>query len=619
MEGRQVSHYRILKRLGAGGMGVVYQAEDSRLKRTVALKFLPPELTRDQSARERFIQEAQAASALDHPNICAIYDVDSVDEQLFIAMAYYEGETLRDRIARGPLAVAEAIDFAQQIARGLDHAHQAGIVHRDIKPANVIVTRGGMVKIVDFGIAKILDRTGPTQTGTTLGTVAYMAPEQVHGYTVDHRADLWALGVVLYEMLTGRQPFGGDRDLAILHNILHETPPAARSLRPDLPPAIEPVLAKALAKDRERRYQSAHEMVDALATFVPMTGTMTAPIAPAPSGSRRLVAVAAIVALLTAAGTAAWFMRRGLTANRVDELIGQSTRLADRDRNSEALAALEDAERRAPGDPRLRDLSARIAETRDVVIEPAGATVSIRPYDQPSQAWRVLGQTPIKAVRIPREFLRWKIELSGYETLEVLGAYNRTFAPLTAAGKIPAGHVGDPAGADEPAARRVQLPGPGAGRRVRRRQVRGHQQAIQSLRRRRRLHETRILVGPLRERRTHAHLGSGDGGVSRSHGPPRSVDVGSRDVSGRAGRLSGHRRELVRSRRVREVFRPQPADYLSLGPCRKRRLGGVHHPVQQSEWQGAGPRRLSCGGELGRRDGHGRQCQGVVRQHRHRH
>ena len=449
MEGRTVSHYRILKRLGAGGMGVVYQAEDTRLKRTVALKFLPPELTRDQAARERFIQEAQAASALDHPNICAIYDVDSVEEQLFIAMAYYEGETLRaTRIAREPLSVTEAIDVAVQIARGLDHAHRAGIVHRDIKPANVIVTRGGVVKIVDFGIAKILDRTGPTQTGTTLGTVVYMAPEQVHGYTVDHRADLWALGVVLYEMLTGRAPFGGDRDMAILHNILHETPPAARTIRADLPPAIDHVLVRALTKDRDGRYQSAHEMIQALSrrSRPRRARWERSPIAPAISGSRRLVTVAAIVALLTAAGTAAWFMRGAANARHVEDLIGRITQLADNDSYSPALAALEEVERVAPGDPRLRDLSARIAETREIVTDPAGARVFIKPYDQSSQPWRLLGQTPIKDARIAREVLRWKIERDGYEPIEVLAPFNGTFPPLTAAGNFPADTLAIPAG-----------------------------------------------------------------------------------------------------------------------------------------------------------------------------
>ena len=446
MEGRVVSHYRILKRLGAGGMGVVYQAEDSRLKRPVALKFLPPELTRDQAARDRFIQEAQAASALDHPNICAIYDVDTADDQLFIAMAYYEGETLRDRIARGPLTVSEAIDIAIQIARGLEHAHHAGIVHRDIKPANAIVTRDGLVKIVDFGIAKILDRTGPTQTGMTLGTVLYMAPEQVHGYTVDQRVDVWALGVVLYEMLTGRPPFAGDRDMAILHNILHETPPAARTVRPDLPPAVEPVLRRALTKDRDGRYQSAHEMLQALTALVPATtGTVTQAL-PAASSSRRLVVVAAIVALLAAGGTAAWFMRRAANARQVDTLIGQITQLADRDSNSLALASLEQAERLAPADPRLRDLLARIVETRDIVTEPAGARVSIKPYDQPSAPWRSLGETPIKAARIPREFHRWRIERTGSEPLEVLGPFNRPFSSLTAAGTIPPDTLAIPAG-----------------------------------------------------------------------------------------------------------------------------------------------------------------------------
>ena len=448
MEGRVVSHYRILKRLGAGGMGVVYQAEDTRLKRTVALKFLPPELTRDETARERFIQEAQAASALDHPNICAIYDVDSADEQLFIAMAYYEGETLRDRIARGPLSVADALDVAVQIARGLDHAHHAGIVHRDIKPANVIATRDGLVKIVDFGIAKILDRTGPTRTGLTLGTVAYMAPEQAHGYAVDHRADLWALGVVLHEMLTGRAPFGGDRDMAILHNILHETPPAARTIRADLPPAIDDLLVRALTKDRDGRYQSAHEMIQALTACVPATGTMmTVPqAAPTVSGRGRLVTVAAIVALLTAAGTAAWFMRRAADARHVEDLVGRITQLADKDSYSPALAALEEAERLAPDDPRLSDLSARIAERRDILTNPAGARVFIEPYDQPSHQWQLLGETPLEGVRIARGFYRWKIERDGYEPIEVLGPFDRQFPPMTAAGSFPADTLAIPAG-----------------------------------------------------------------------------------------------------------------------------------------------------------------------------
>ena len=449
MQGRVISHYRILERLGAGGMGVVYRAEDTRLRRIVALKFLPAELTADKDARDRFIHEAQAASALDHPNICAIYDVDAADEQLFIAMAYYEGETLKQRIAHGPLPVPDALDLARQVARGLEHAHHAGIVHRDIKPANLIVTRDGLVKIVDFGIAKVLDQTGPTRTGLTLGTVAYMAPEQVHGYTVDGRADLWALGVVLYEMLTGRLPFGGDREAAMLHNILHEPTPSATASRADIPAQVERVLTHALTKDRNGRYQSAHEMIEALAAFEPARTTATVTTAHtggATSGSRRLIAVAAVVALLTAAGTAAWFMSRAANARRVDELVSQITKLADQDRNAEALAVLENAEQLAPGDVRLAGLAARVSETRDVVVEPPGTSVSIKPYDRPSESWRLLGRTPIKSVRIARQALRWKLERDGAVPVEVFGHFNRTFPPMQEAGRFPPNTLAVPAG-----------------------------------------------------------------------------------------------------------------------------------------------------------------------------
>ena len=216
MEGQTVSHYRVLEKLGGGGMGVVYKALDTHLDRHVALKLLPPELTRDDDARGRFVLEAKAASALDHPSICTIYDIDETpDGQMFIAMGYYDGETLKERIGRGPLPVAEALDIAIQMAKGLAEPHSADIVHRDIKPANVMLTKNGLVKIVDFGIAKLLGVTGPTQTGTTLGTVSYMSPEQVAGENADQQSDVWALGAVLYEMLhratavQGRESVGG--------------------------------------------------------------------------------------------------------------------------------------------------------------------------------------------------------------------------------------------------------------------------------------------------------------------------------------------------------------------------------------------------------------------------
>ena len=208
--GSALGPYTILAELGHGGMGVVYTAQDPRLKRQVAIKLLTPDLTRDETAKQRFLQEAQAASALDHPNICTIFEVNETDDgQLYLVMAYYDGETLKERIERGALPVDEAVDIATQVGHGLAKAHTAGIVHRDIKPANVMVTADGTVKILDFGLAKLAGTEGITQTGTTVGTVAYMSPEQARGEEVDHRTDIWSLGVVFYEMLSGQQPFEG--------------------------------------------------------------------------------------------------------------------------------------------------------------------------------------------------------------------------------------------------------------------------------------------------------------------------------------------------------------------------------------------------------------------------
>jgi len=208
MIGQTVSHYRVVDKLGGGGMGVVYKAVDLRLDRFVALKFLPPSLTRDEESNRRFVQEARAASALDHQNICTIHEIDEApDGAVFLTMAYYDGETLKRRLANGPLPLDEAIDVATQVLRGLSKAHESGIVHRDIKPANLMVTKDGTIKILDFGLAKLIGPSDVTRTGVTVGTVAYMAPEQLLGQDVDARADLWAVGIVLYELLSGRHPF----------------------------------------------------------------------------------------------------------------------------------------------------------------------------------------------------------------------------------------------------------------------------------------------------------------------------------------------------------------------------------------------------------------------------
>jgi serine/threonine protein kinase len=263
--GKTIAHYKILEKLGEGGMGIVYKAEDLTLGRTVALKFLPPELTRDPAAKERFKHEARAASALDHPNICTIHEIsETEDGQMFIAMACYEGETLRKKIEHGPMDPHEAIRTAIQIGEGLAKAHGRGIVHRDIKPANVMITDDNVAKILDFGLAMLAGQVRLTKTPSTLGTVAYMSPEQAGGREIDHRTDIWSLGVVLYEMIAGQLPFRGEHEQAMMYSILNEEPVPLVSRHSDLPKEILAVLEKALAKDRARRYQQMGEMISDL-------------------------------------------------------------------------------------------------------------------------------------------------------------------------------------------------------------------------------------------------------------------------------------------------------------------------------------------------------------------
>jgi serine/threonine protein kinase len=260
MIGQTISHYKILEKLGGGGMGVVYKAEDTKLKRLVALKFLPPDLTRDDEAKERFVHEAQAASALDHPNICTIHEIgETEDRQLFICMAYYEGETLKKKVSSNQLSVDSVIEIAIQIAQGLAKAHEKGIVHRDIKPANLFLTNDGILKILDFGLAKLAGVTRLTKSGTTLGTVAYMSPEQMQGEEVDHRTDIWALGVVMYEMLTGKLPFKGEYEQAVMYSILNEKPEPITTTRLDVPADLEKIVNKCLEKKTSERYKLVEE------------------------------------------------------------------------------------------------------------------------------------------------------------------------------------------------------------------------------------------------------------------------------------------------------------------------------------------------------------------------
>jgi len=248
--------YRILEEIGQGGMGIVYKAEDLKLKRCVALKFLPPHLMDLPELKERFLIEAQAAAALSHPNICVIHEVGESEDRPYIAMEYVEGETLRDTIRRGPLKTEEALDIAVQVAAGLGEAHHKDIIHRDIKSANIMVTEKGQAKVMDFGLAKLRGGSSLTKSQTTLGTVAYMSPEQARGGDLDQRTDIWSLGIVLYEMLAGKLPFRGDHDQTVIYSILHREPESLMKARPGTAPELEHVVGQALAKKAADRYQT---------------------------------------------------------------------------------------------------------------------------------------------------------------------------------------------------------------------------------------------------------------------------------------------------------------------------------------------------------------------------
>ncbi len=299
MVGKTVSHYRIIEKLGSGGMGDVYVAENIHLKSRVALKFLPPHQSRDEEAKRRFIQEAQSASALNHPNVCTIHDIDEdEDGQLFIAMALYEGQTLKEKLESGPLSVEDAADIARQVAEGLAAAHEKDVVHRDIKPANIFITERGRAVILDFGLAKLQEATAVlTQSGSSMGTVAYMSPEQARGEPVDHRTDIWSLGVVLYEMLTGGRPYEAEYQQALIYKILNENPQA-------LPPEadlLEPIVDSCLLKAVDDRMTDAATLASQLGTFVaPALVSGERPKATSSPTSWRWMAAAAVLVVVAA-------------------------------------------------------------------------------------------------------------------------------------------------------------------------------------------------------------------------------------------------------------------------------------------------------------------------------
>ncbi len=266
--GQTISHYKILEKIGEGGMGVVYKARDTKLKRLVALKFLPPEMSLYADAKQRFMREAQAAASLDHPNIGTIFEINEAEDKIYIAMAFVQGKTLKEIISSGPMDLKETIEIVSQIAAGLKHAHARGIIHRDIKPGNIMLTEEGQVKIMDFGLAKLSWGADLTRTLAVMGTPAYMSPQQAKGETVDHRTDIWSLGCVLFEMLTVQPPFSSDHEQALLNSILNKPPQPISGLRKELPPQIGLIIQRCLEKNPRDRYQQVAELAQALESLV---------------------------------------------------------------------------------------------------------------------------------------------------------------------------------------------------------------------------------------------------------------------------------------------------------------------------------------------------------------
>jgi len=419
--------YRILGELARGGMGIVYTAEDLKLKRTVALKFLSRELTREPEARVRFVHEAQAASELDHPNICTIHEIDETEAgQMYIAMAYYKGESLKDRIKRGPLEINEALETAIQLARGLEKAHQRGIIHRDIKPANILMTEDGLAKIVDFGLARLGGTPRVTRTGTTMGTVAYMSPEQAQGHEVDQRTDLWSLGVVLHEMLAGQLPFKGEREASVLYSIVHEPPQRLKSLKPDVPAELERIVQRALEKNPKSRYSCAEEMLKDLQGYQESLRISEA----GPLNLRWLlrrartprVAIPALIFFLAIGLLSHWVLSRQAKIRwareqalpEIERLIGESDLWRDL---TPAYGLAEKAEAYIPHDPKLAELFSKCSLNINIKTEPPGAKIYMKEYKAPESEWKYLGVSPLEKIRVPIGIFRWKIEKEDYETV----------------------------------------------------------------------------------------------------------------------------------------------------------------------------------------------------------
>jgi serine/threonine protein kinase/dienelactone hydrolase len=388
------------------------------------LKFLPPELIQDEEIKERFVLEAQTAAALSHPNICTIHEIDEEEGKSFIAMEYVEGQSLRAKIEKGPLEIDEALNISMQVAEGLEEAHKKGIIHRDIKSANIMVTEKGQAKVMDFGLAKVKGATLLTREGTTLGTVAYMSPEQARGEEVDHFSDVWSLGVVMYEMLSGQLPFKGEREASILYSVVHEEPRPLKEIKRDLPPELQQIVNRALKKRPESRYASAAEIIKDLKKYQDILQAEELGALNLRTLLRRIrkprVAIPAVSLILAISLVAVWFFNRQANIRWArEEVLPEIERLVEENWRdfTDPYRLAEEAEKYIPKDPKLAELFSKCSLNINIKTEPPGADIYMKEYDTPDSEWEYLGVSPIENVRLPFGFLRLKMEKEGYETV----------------------------------------------------------------------------------------------------------------------------------------------------------------------------------------------------------
>ena len=444
--GQKLGRYTVIEPIGSGGMGAVYRARDEKLERFVAIKILSPGLVTGDEARRRFRKEALALAKLSHPHIAAVYDVGEQEGVDYLVMECVAGQTLSATLKSGPLTVERATSIILEIAGALEEAHEQGVIHRDLKPANVMITPKGHAKVLDFGIAKLLaplapDATVSMETGFLIGTPLYMSPEQAQGNPVDGRTDLWSLGVIYFQLLTGRTPFEGENNIALLHAIISEPPTTLRSLRAEAPTLANQIIGRSLQKDVDSRYQSASEMMrEGSALLAQISSSSHGVIAKRQS---RTIAVAAIGAVLLTIVAAVWFFHRSSKRQWArEEAVPMIASLVAEGKPLAAFGLLEKAQTYLPGDPRIKQLADENTLAASITSSPSGATVAIQDYSSTDGPWRVLGTTPLQGITIPKGYFRWKISIpTGGDLVEGLHAEKSMDFPLDVQRSSPPGMV----------------------------------------------------------------------------------------------------------------------------------------------------------------------------------